>query len=73
METSLVDQLLQVHQQVYPPLPTLLVVNFSDDDGGMEVAEKKGLGWPKNSSRFFHNILQKNPNELFGQHNYLAK
>ena len=25
------------------------------------------LGWPKISFRFFHNILQKNPNELFGQ------
>ena len=73
METSLVDQLLELHQRVYPPLLTSLVVNFSDDDGGMEVAEKKVLGWPKSSSRFLHNFLRKNPNELFGQHNYLAK
>ena len=27
------------------------------------------LVWPKSSFRFFHNILQKNPNELFGQPN----
>ena len=64
METSLVDQLLELHQRVYPPLPTSLVVIFLDDDGGMEVAEKKVLGWPKSSSRFLHNILRKNPNEL---------
>ena len=25
------------------------------------------LGWPKSSFGFFCNILQKNPNELFGQ------
>jgi len=25
------------------------------------------LGWPKNLFRFLHTILQKNPNELFGQ------
>ena len=64
METSLVDQLLELHQRVYPPLPTSLVVVFTDDDGGMEVAEKKVLGWPKSSSRFLHNTLWKNPNEL---------
>ena len=27
------------------------------------------LGWPKSSFGFFCNILQKNPNELFGQPN----
>ena len=27
------------------------------------------LGWPKSSFEFFHTILQKNPNELFGQLN----
>ena len=27
------------------------------------------LGWPKGLFGFFHNILQKNPNELFGQPN----
>ena len=30
------------------------------------------LSWPKSSFRFFHTILQKNPNELFGQHNILS-
>ena len=25
------------------------------------------LGWPKSLFRFLHTILQKNPNELFGQ------
>ena len=33
--------------------------------------EVKVLGWPKNSSGFFHNILQKNPNEIFDQPNIL--
>ena len=32
----------------------------------------KLLGWPKSSFGFFHNILQKNPNELFGQPNILT-
>ena len=27
------------------------------------------LGWPKSSFRFFHKMLQTNPNELFGQLN----
>jgi len=27
------------------------------------------LGWPKSLFEFFHYILQKNPNELFGQAN----
>lgn len=40
-EICLVEQLLGLRQEVYPLLPTSLVVNFSDDDGGMEVAEKK--------------------------------
>ena len=31
------------------------------------------LCWPKSSLRFFHNIVQKNPNELFGQHNTINK
>ena len=31
------------------------------------------LGWPKSSFGFFHNILWKNPNELFGQPNNLGK
>ena len=30
------------------------------------------LSWTKSSFRFFHTILQKNPNELFGQHNILS-
>ena len=35
------------------------------DDGRDRVV----LGWPKSSFRFFCNISQKNPNELFGQPN----
>ena len=32
------------------------------------------LGWPKSLFGFFHNILEKNPNELFGQtNNYSEK
>lgn len=30
-EVSLVDQLFEPHQQVYPPFPISLVVKFSDD------------------------------------------
>ena len=30
---------------------------------------KHVLGWPKSSFRFFHKMLQKNPNESFGQPN----
>ena len=31
------------------------------------------LGWPKSSLGFFHEMLQKNPNELFGQHSSSGK
>ena len=31
------------------------------------------LGWSKSSFRFFHNILWKNPNKLFGQPNTITE
>ena len=33
-EIRLVDQLLELHQQIYPPFPISLVVRFSDDGRG---------------------------------------
>ena len=31
------------------------------------------LGWPKSSFGFFHYMVQKNPNELFGQPNSIYR
>ena len=33
-------------------------------------ASTKYMDWPKSLFGFFHKMLQKNPNELFGQPNY---
>ena len=38
----------------------------------MRKALCKLLGWPKILFRFFHNMLQKSPNEVFDQTNTLA-
>ena len=42
---------------------------FSESEMPSSLSDQLMLGWPKCSFRFFHKMLQKKPNELFGQPN----
>ena len=48
------------------------LLRYSQVKGSKEVEQKKDRdvsGWPRISFRFFHEMVYKNPNELFGQPN----
>ena len=47
----------------------MIELESSSVDYGAENWKTEVLGWPKSSFRFFHTILQKNPNEIFDQPN----